>query len=240
MLYNIIYMKHAIIIVVLLALGGASLWIGLAKNYSSNDLSDNNDGQVNIDSKEPLINIEIPEADEYIGNPALVHGEARGYWFFEGSAPVEVFDGEGRVIGEGYISAEADWMTEELVPFAGSITYDLPENSENMNGVIVFKKANPSDMPENSASVEIPVILTPGDRENSAVTAIPEDAIFCEEEQRVAEFCTEEYMPVCGFIETQCITEPCEPIKETFSNGCFACISEKNVVAYTEGECSIE
>lgn len=36
------------------------------------------------------------------------------------------------------------------------------------------------------------------------------------------EVCTKEYRPVCGEIQVQCITTPCDPIKTTFGNRCEA------------------
>lgn len=59
---------------------------------------------------------------------------------------------------------------------------------------------------------------------------------ICTPEEKRAEFCSLEYAPVCGLQEVQCVTEPCEPVPETFSNGCMAC-SQGNVVSYTEGVC---
>ncbi|MEM4637849.1 MAG: hypothetical protein QXK76_02380 [Candidatus Woesearchaeota archaeon] len=50
------------------------------------------------------------------------------------------------------------------------------------------------------------------------------------------EFCTKEYMPVCGLVQVQCIRAPCEPIKQTFGNKCEAC-SNKLTISYTEGAC---
>lgn len=49
--------------------------------------------------------------------------------------------------------------------------------------------------------------------------------------------CTKEYAPVCGLVSVQCVTTPCNPVPETFSNGCSAC-SQTNVLSYTEGMCS--
>lgn len=70
---------------------------------------------------------------------------------------------------------------------------------------------------------------------------IPEDpvseAVICPEEARGADFCIEIYKPVCGKVNVVCITEPCNPVYETFSNFCFACINSL-VESYTEGECS--
>ena len=68
--------------------------------------------------------------------------------------------------------------------------------------------------------------------------------MFCEEpteprcldkETSTEKPCTREYMPVCGEIEIQCITTPCIPVKETFSNRCMAeNAGAENIV---EGKC---
>jgi len=50
------------------------------------------------------------------------------------------------------------------------------------------------------------------------------------------EICTKEYMPVCGQVQVQCITTPCEPIKQTFGNKCDACANSLTI-SYTEGAC---
>ena len=44
------------------------------------------------------------------------------------------------------------------------------------------------------------------------------------------------YEPVCATVNIQCIKAPCDPIKETFSNSCTACINPL-VESYTQGEC---
>lgn len=48
--------------------------------------------------------------------------------------------------------------------------------------------------------------------------------------------CAEIYQPVCGEIQVQCIKAPCPPIKETFSNKCFA--EMRGATNIIEGECS--
>jgi len=61
-------------------------------------------------------------------------------------------------------------------------------------------------------------------------------AIDCQPEQRNVDACIEIYQPVCGQMQVECITAPCDPIKETFENSCKACTNER-VISYTEGEC---
>src|SRR5690606_26575264 len=52
------------------------------------------------------------------------------------------------------------------------------------------------------------------------------------------EFCTREFAPVCGEVEIQCITLPCEPLKTTFGNRCEAeKVDARNI---TEGACEDE
>jgi len=60
--------------------------------------------------------------------------------------------------------------------------------------------------------------------------------IECLPESREVEACIEIYQPVCGLAEVQCITTPCNPVPETFSNSCNAC-AQGNVISYTVGQC---
>lgn len=63
----------------------------------------------------------------------------------------------------------------------------------------------------------------------------PSSTITCTPEMR-NRACTKEYAPVCGLRQVQCVTTPCDPIPETFGNGCSAC-SDAMVVSYTAGAC---
>jgi hypothetical protein len=62
-------------------------------------------------------------------------------------------------------------------------------------------------------------------------------SVECSDESRLADLCTQEYDPVCGWFseEIKCIKYPCA---STFSNGCGAC-KDTNVAYYTKGECPI-
>lgn len=66
-----------------------------------------------------------------------------------------------------------------------------------------------------------------------------ENVFECAPEQRDADVCIEIYQPVCGLVNVQCITTPCPPIEQTFSNSCEACRNSL-VDVYTDGACAID
>jgi hypothetical protein len=49
-------------------------------------------------------------------------------------------------------------------------------------------------------------------------------------------FCTEEYQPVCGEIDVQCIKAPCPPVQETYPNSCYAKKAGARIVS--QGACA--
>ena len=106
-----------------------------------------------------LINVTSPTTDALVDSPLMVSGEARGYWFFEATAPVVVTNWDGLIIGEGYIEAQGDWMTEDFVPFTGEITYTQEATPYSATGTVIFMRDNPSGLPENDAAVEVIVQL---------------------------------------------------------------------------------
>ncbi len=77
-------------------------------------------------------------------------------------------------------------------------------------------------------------IMPPANTESEEENATA-GAFMCDVNNR-PEACTMQYEPVCGSVEVQCFTEPCDPVTQTFGNGCTAC-SNQNVISYTKGEC---
>jgi len=104
-----------------------------------------------------LIVVTSPNPNKKIESPLIVSGNARGYWFFEGDAPVVITDWDGLIVGEGYITATEPWMTEEFVPFEGAIEFTKPEYKNT--GSIIFKNANASGLPEHDKALEFPVLF---------------------------------------------------------------------------------
>lgn len=108
----------------------------------------------NLNTPNESVSIATPQPGSIVTSPLIVQGQATGTWFFEAALPIQIVDGNGKVIGKGVASAQADWMTENLVPFAGSIEFTAPNTP---TGWIVFKKNNPSGLPEHDDEFRIPV-----------------------------------------------------------------------------------
>ena len=100
------------------------------------------------------IKVSKPQPNQVVESPLIIEGEARGKWFFEASFPVKLLDANGDLIATHFARAQEDWMTEDFVPFKAQIEFEKPATD---TGVLVLKKDNPSGLPENDASIEIPV-----------------------------------------------------------------------------------
>lgn len=105
---------------------------------------------ITVDS--PIVNATL-----HPSTPIQVSGMAKGTWFFEGSFPVALTDSKGKVISTGVVKSQGTWMTESPVKFLGSISY--PQQLLGARGYVVLRKDNPSGLPQNDASVKIPVIF---------------------------------------------------------------------------------
>ena len=108
--------------------------------------------------KEDLIKIESPRANEKVGSPLTIRGEARGFWFFEATFPVELYDEADNFIAQSHARAEGEWMTEEFVPFEANLEFNV---SVEQRGRLVLRKSNPSGFSEHSDKIAIPIVLTP-------------------------------------------------------------------------------
>ncbi|MBP6924461.1 MAG: hypothetical protein KBB78_02745 [Candidatus Pacebacteria bacterium] len=119
------------------------------------------DLQAHIDSKADLIKVESPLPMSVVESPLQFRGEARGNWFFEASAPVELVNWDGLIIAEGFITAQGEWMTTDFVPFTGELTFTSPYKGGDPDfmkqGALIFKKDNPSGLFEYDDALEFTV-----------------------------------------------------------------------------------
>ncbi len=109
-------------------------------------------------SSEPLharVSVTSPKSGALVGKTFTVSGFAPGPWFFEASFPIQVRDNENSKIGQGIAQAQGDWMTTGLVPFSVTITV----NNYSGPAMLVLLRDNPSGLPENDDSFEIPIVI---------------------------------------------------------------------------------
>ncbi len=172
-----------IIIIVFIVLIGLSIWFGFSpnKNNISTEIKNFSDCEkagypilesyprqcITADKKRFTENLNekelntdpviiSPDISKPIGSPLLLSGEARGFWFFEGSFPVKLIDEKGQTIATGTAKAKSNWLTENFVPFEVKLTFKEPSTT---NGQIILSKDSPSGLAENNRSIKIPVIF---------------------------------------------------------------------------------
>ena len=100
-----------------------------------------------------------PKPNEEVSSPIEVSGRAMEIWFFEASFPVEIYDSNGKLLGTApaqFIPKSEDdtWMTENFIDFQGKIEFSQPATE---TGYMLFKKDNPSGLPEHDESFKMPV-----------------------------------------------------------------------------------
>ncbi len=109
---------------------------------------------------EPNIVVDSQKTNDIISGPFSISGKAKT-WYFEGSFPVSLVDNQNQQIAAGYAKAMSDWMTADYVPFEmGEINF-LSYPKATTTGFVVFKKDNPSGLPENDEEFRVPVIIAP-------------------------------------------------------------------------------
>ncbi len=106
------------------------------------------------DTLNNLLKVENPQPGQVVTSPLEITGVARGYWFFEAEATAELLDGNLQTISETYTTAIGEWMTEDWVPFSGTMTFEKPATK---NGFLVLHKANASGLKKHEMSDTIPV-----------------------------------------------------------------------------------
>lgn len=106
------------------------------------------------DPHDNIIKLEEPLPQSLTSSPLLIKGKARGQWYFEASFPVILKDANGKIIAQAPAQAQGEWMTTEFVPFTATLTFSKPATA---TGTLILHKDNPSGLPENDDSIEIPL-----------------------------------------------------------------------------------
>jgi hypothetical protein len=113
--------------------------------------------QVSTNTEILPINVSYPKEGQVVESPIKISGRARGFWFFEGSFPIQLVDTNGSIIASGIATSSGEWMTKDFVDFSSEIEFIKPTSTKN--ALLVLMKDNPSDNPEFDQSIFIPVVL---------------------------------------------------------------------------------
>ncbi len=124
-----------------------------AKYYPIHVISNGQSVYYSSTTTSSMIKVSNPPMNSSILSPATLTGVARGTWYFEATAPVLVTDAKGKILAEGYVTAQNNWMTTEFVPFIGTLSY--PAQPSGSLGVLVFRNDNPSGLPSRDQAVEV-------------------------------------------------------------------------------------
>ncbi len=103
-------------------------------------------------SKEIQVTNPIP--NQLIEQTLQVTGQISGTWLFEAQSSMKLYDTDNNLVAEGVITTTSDWMTTNLVPFTGTLTFTQPDPQK---GKLVIENANPSGDEANKKEFEIPI-----------------------------------------------------------------------------------
>jgi len=126
------------------------LWEENCEASASSTIPVSNELQATFSDEIMILN---PKQNQLVASPLKVEGQAKGTWFFEASLPVKLFDDNNNLIVAHYGTAEGDWMTEKPVKFNSDFVFSTTATS----GYLVVSKDNPSGLPQNDASIKVPV-----------------------------------------------------------------------------------
>jgi len=87
--------------------------------------------------------------------PLVIKGTVESGWMFEGVMPVKLLDASRAEIASGSAkeTVPGSWQSGKAVEFSVELTF----TTESASGFLVFENDNPSGLPQNAKSFELPV-----------------------------------------------------------------------------------
>lgn len=160
-----------IVLIVLLLAAAVLVWTELKVKQEVEQPDEIQDvvQTTHISLKGVELGVTSPTVDSVVTSPLTITGEAPGTWYFEATFPVTLVNWDGRIIAEGYATAQGEWMTEKMVPFTAMLEFTdvlpLTEEVEDLTqvedfmkrGALILQRDNPSGLPENDDAVEFQI-----------------------------------------------------------------------------------
>lgn len=104
-------------------------------------------------SNEPIVS--SPSANMKVVSPLKVTGTVPTGWMFEGVFPIKLVDSSKKVLAQGQAKEKVagSWQSGNPVDFTATLTFKAATGS----GTLVLSNDNPSGLPANSKTFEVPV-----------------------------------------------------------------------------------
>ena len=98
-----------------------------------------------------------PVANSIIRSPLTIKGRLPSSWMFEGVFPIKLLDSKSNLIlqGQGREVIPGSWQSDAFIEFTAVLTF----KTNDTKGFLVLVKDNPSGLPENDASLTIPIFF---------------------------------------------------------------------------------
>jgi hypothetical protein len=99
--------------------------------------------------------VSSPSANMKVVSPLKVTGTVPAGWMFEGVFPIKLLDANQKLIVQGQAKEKVagSWQSGGPVDFTATLTFKASTGS----GTLVLSNDNPSGIPSNSKSFEVPV-----------------------------------------------------------------------------------
>lgn len=151
----------------LLALTCASIVFSACSNPFKSSLLNNNNATVSATlapSATPIATARVtsipipvdqvqllkPAPNSTVSSPFEIAGKAPGSWFFEGQILGEIKNAKNESLAIFPLQADGEWMTENLVSFTGSVSFQTIKAGDTIT--LIIRNDNPSGLPENDKS----------------------------------------------------------------------------------------
>ena len=109
-----------------------------------------------VNTSKDDIFVTSPKPGDSVTTTVFIEGYARGPWYDEAVFPVEIRNGSGTVIGSTQGKAQAEWTTQNFVPFLAELDLKALYNGP---ATVILKKDNPPGDPSKDASLSFPVMI---------------------------------------------------------------------------------
>lgn len=102
--------------------------------------------------------VTIPGKHTKVTSPVIIKGTVPPGWMFEGVFPIKIVEHELGVLVQGLAQEviPGSWQSDQPVEFEAIL--ELPERAIG-SGTIILENDNPSGLPENAKSFQIPILF---------------------------------------------------------------------------------